>query len=104
MLKKTNEILANQALSRYVRDHLNGSSKDYRLPTKTKLISTTITLIGIEHKAQKFYFVKIHKGTPSINLQCQCYTSLCIDSCNLHLPLHPFYSNLTFFHIHTTRL
>jgi hypothetical protein len=78
MLKKTNEILANQALSRYVRDCLNGSSRDYHLPTKTKLISTTITLIGTEHKAPKFYFVKIQKGTPFNQPPMPM----------LHLPLH----------------
>jgi hypothetical protein len=61
MLKKAHEILAYQALSRYVRGHLNGSSRDYHLPTIIKLISTKITLIGTEHKAQKLYFVKFKR-------------------------------------------
>ncbi len=61
MLKKAHEILAYQALSRYVGGHLSGSSRDYHLPTKIKLISTMITLIGTEHKAQKLYFVKFKR-------------------------------------------
>jgi hypothetical protein len=36
MLKRAMcEILENQALSRYVQAHLNGSSRDCRRPTKT---------------------------------------------------------------------
>jgi hypothetical protein len=77
MLKKAHEILAYQALSRHVGGHLNGSSRDYHLPTKIKLVSTTITLIGTETRL-KIYILSNSKGYPFNQPPMPM----------LHLPLH----------------